>query len=185
MEFHFCILPTFGVAAVASQAVSWGKPLFPLKSPLPPTPTMRTDSWPPLPTDPIRILEAEPGGLEVGVVSVLDVVYDPQAWEPRLQAFQSLSSPFPMALKNPPLMQETPVWPQVGKIPWRRKWQPTPVFLPGKSNGQRSLAGYSPKALKESDTTEHAHPYSEKTDSRSPKVLSRSLTKQFLLLGLN
>ena len=32
----------------------------------------------------------------------------------------------------------------VGKIPWRRKWQPTPVFLPGESHGQRSLAGYSP-----------------------------------------
>ena len=32
--------------------------------------------------------------------------------------------------------------PWVGKIPWRRKWQPTPVFLPGKSHGQRSLAGY-------------------------------------------
>ena len=34
--------------------------------------------------------------------------------------------------------------PWVGKIPWRRKWQPTPVFLPGKSRGQRSLVGYSP-----------------------------------------
>ena len=34
--------------------------------------------------------------------------------------------------------------PWVGKIPWRRKWQPTPVFLPGESHGQRSLAGYSP-----------------------------------------
>ena len=34
--------------------------------------------------------------------------------------------------------------PWVRKIPWRRKWQPTPVFLPGKSHGQRSLAGYSP-----------------------------------------
>ena len=34
--------------------------------------------------------------------------------------------------------------PWVGKIPWRRKWQPTPVFLPGKFHGQRSLAGYSP-----------------------------------------
>ena len=33
--------------------------------------------------------------------------------------------------------------PWVGKIPWRRKWQPTPVFLPGKPHGQRSLAGYS------------------------------------------
>ena len=37
---------------------------------------------------------------------------------------------------------------------WRRKWQPTPVFLPGKSHGQRSLAGYSPWGHKELDTTE-------------------------------
>ena len=44
--------------------------------------------------------------------------------------------------------------PWVWKIPWRRKWQPTPVFLPGKSHGQRSLVGYSPWACKELDTTE-------------------------------
>ena len=37
--------------------------------------------------------------------------------------------------------------------PLERKWQPTPVFLPGKSNGQRSLAGYSPSGLKELDKT--------------------------------
>ena len=42
----------------------------------------------------------------------------------------------------------------VGKIPWRRKWQVTPVFLPGKSYGQRSLVGYSPRSCKKSDTTE-------------------------------
>ena len=36
---------------------------------------------------------------------------------------------------------------------WRRKWQPTPVFLPGKFHGQRSLAGYRPWGHKESDTT--------------------------------
>ena len=47
----------------------------------------------------------------------------------------------------------------VGKIPWRRKWQPSPVFLPGESHGQRSLAGYSPWGCKESDATEHAHTY--------------------------
>ena len=40
------------------------------------------------------------------------------------------------------------------KTPWRRKWQPTPVFLPGKSRGQMSLAGYSPWDWKEMDTTE-------------------------------
>ena len=48
---------------------------------------------------------------------------------------------------------ETQVW----KIPWRRRWQPTPVLLPGKSHGQRSLVGYSLWGLKESDTTEQLH----------------------------
>ena len=38
--------------------------------------------------------------------------------------------------------------------PWRRTWQPIPVFLPGESHGQRSLAGYGPERRKESDTTE-------------------------------
>ena len=44
--------------------------------------------------------------------------------------------------------------PWIGKIPWRRKWQPTPVLLPGKFHGQRSLVSYSPWGRKESDTTE-------------------------------
>ena len=47
--------------------------------------------------------------------------------------------------------------PWVRKIPWRRIWQPTPVFLPGKSHGWRSLTGYSPWGRKESDTTERLH----------------------------
>ena len=42
-------------------------------------------------------------------------------------------------------------------INWRRKWQLTPVLLPGKSYGQRSLVGYSPGGCKELDTTEHTH----------------------------
>ena len=42
----------------------------------------------------------------------------------------------------------------VAKIPWRRKWQPNPVFLPGKSHEQRSLEGYSPWGHKELETTE-------------------------------
>ena len=45
----------------------------------------------------------------------------------------------------------------VGKIPWRRKWQPTPVVLPGKSDGRRSLVGYIPWGRKELDTTERLH----------------------------
>ena len=43
--------------------------------------------------------------------------------------------------------------PWVGKIPWRRKWQPTSVLLPWKSHGRRSLVGYSPWGCKESDMT--------------------------------
>ena len=43
--------------------------------------------------------------------------------------------------------------PWVRKIPWKRAWQPTPVFLPGESHGQRSLTGYSPWGCKELDTT--------------------------------
>jgi len=46
--------------------------------------------------------------------------------------------------------------PWVGKIPWRRTWEPTPVFLPGESRGQRSLVGYGPQHHKKSDTTWHA-----------------------------
>ena len=46
--------------------------------------------------------------------------------------------------------------PWVGKIPWRRAWQPTPVFLPGESHGQRSLVGYSPWGHRESDDWVHA-----------------------------
>ena len=57
-------------------------------------------------------------------------------------------------VKNPPAMQETGFDPWVGKIPWRRAWQPTSVFLPGESHGQRSLAGYSPWGRTESYTTE-------------------------------
>ena len=48
--------------------------------------------------------------------------------------------------------------PCVGKIPWRRKWQPTPVFLPGKFHGQRSLAGYSLWGCKDLDMKSYDQP---------------------------
>ena len=47
--------------------------------------------------------------------------------------------------------------PWVGRTAWRRKWQHTPVLLPGESHGQKSLVGYSPRGGKESDVTEHTH----------------------------
>ena len=61
-----------------------------------------------------------------------------------------------VVVKNPPANAgdtgDTSSW--VGKIPWRRKWQPAPVFLPGKSHGQRSLVGYHLRGPKQSDTIE-------------------------------
>ena len=49
--------------------------------------------------------------------------------------------------------QETLIQSRVWKIPWRRKWQPTPVFLPENPQGQRSLVGYSPGGCKQLDMT--------------------------------
>ena len=51
-------------------------------------------------------------------------------------------------------MQETGFDPWAGKIPWRREWLPTPVFLPGEFHGEVSLVGYSPWGRKESDMTD-------------------------------
>ena len=49
--------------------------------------------------------------------------------------------------------------PWVGKIPWKREWQPTSVILPEKSHGERSLEGYSPWGHQESDMTERLSMY--------------------------
>ena len=62
-----------------------------------------------------------------------------------------------LSVKNPPanagdIADAVQSW--VRKIPWRRELQPTPIFLPGESHGQKSLAGYSPRGRKELDTTE-------------------------------
>ena len=68
-----------------------------------------------------------------------------------------------LVVKNPPASvgrrKRHRFDPWVGKIPWRRAWESTPVFLPGESHGLRSLAGYSPW-VSESDMTEqltHTH----------------------------
>ena len=78
--------------------------------------------------------------------------------------------------------------PWVGKILWRRKWQPTPVSLSGESHGQRSLVGYNPWGHKESGTTEaseQVHTQNDliqKTSSRKmkePNVRSKTLVRKF------
>ena len=61
-------------------------------------------------------------------------------------------------VKNPPAMRETWFDPWAGKIPWRRTWQPIPVFLPGESPWTEEPEGYGPWGCKESDMTEsHTH----------------------------
>ena len=66
--------------------------------------------------------------------------------------------------------------PWVGKIPWRRAWQPTLVFLPGKCHGHRSLKGYSPWGCKESDTPEDTHTQRHQVlwKQCTPKVTARA-----------
>ena len=77
-------------------------------------------------------------------------------------------------------MQETQeLWfhPWVGKIPWSRKWQPSPVFLPGKFHGERSLARYSPQGCKELDKTEWAMSWCDSASRGQgciPRILSAS-----------
>ena len=61
------------------------------------------------------------------------------------------------------------------QVPWRRKWQPTPVFLPGESHGWRSLVGYSPQSRKESDTSERLHFHFHKLLSFSESVTPISI----------
>ena len=56
-------------------------------------------------------------------------------------------------VKNPPAMWE--IW--AGKIPWRRAWQPTPVFLPGESPWTEDPGGLQSRVTKESDTNKHRH----------------------------
>ena len=71
-------------------------------------------------------------------------------FEKAIYIYKKLNWGFPggSVVKNPPAMQETSrrhgFDPWVRKIPWRRTWQPTPVFLPGEFQRQRSVAGYSP-----------------------------------------
>ena len=67
-----------------------------------------------------------------------------------------------MIKKIPANAGDVSLIPWVRKIPWRRKWQPTPVFLPGKFHGQRNLAGYSSwdcKIVGKNLATKHTHIY--------------------------
>ena len=68
-------------------------------------------------------------------------------------------------------MQETSVQSLGWKDPWKRKWQPPPGFLPGKSHGQRSLVSCSPWGRKRSDTSELPNSNSSRYHHRSSLIL--------------
>ena len=64
--------------------------------------------------------------------------------------------------------------PGLGRYPGERNWQSTPIFLPGKFHGQRSLMGYSPWGHKESDTTEQLHTHTHGTKKLSPSIKKKN-----------
>ena len=80
----------------------------------------------------------------------LSFLYPPHKEQQEMETFMAFSSfllmsfPGGSVVKNPPATQEMWIWSLGLEKPQRRKWQPTPVFLPEKSHGQRSLVGYSP-----------------------------------------
>ena len=84
------------------------------------------------------------------------LVYAAQPWELAVGIHTSPPSGFPVAQMVKICLQcgRSGFHPWLGKIPWGRAWQPTPVFLPGESHERRSLAGYSPWGRQQSDTTE-------------------------------
>ena len=90
---------------------------------------------------------------------ILKLLIKPDAWNFRIIFFQHTcltvdwASLVTQVVENLPAVQETWVWSLGWEYPRRRAWQPTPVFLPGEFQGQRSLVGYSPWLCKELDTT--------------------------------
>ena len=88
--------------------------------------------------------------------------------------------------------QETQVQSLGQEDPWRKKWQPTPVILPGKSWGQRSLVGYSPWGLKELDMTERLSTHTESKKKKKSKTneifhypITRMLTQNKSLFNVH
>ena len=101
-----------------------------------------------------------------------------------MHEFVSTSSPWPVIRGIPLWFSSTestcnagdmPYNPWVGKIIWKRKWQPTPVFLPGESHGQRSLAAYSPWGCKESNVTGRLRPYNTPRSNDQSLIFNKVL----------
>ena len=104
----------------------------------------------------VSLLEIKELPLELAKDLVLSQIWNPKATSPKLSATTSQTGASRWFSGREFTCQcRFDFW--VGKIPWIRKQQSTPVFLLGKSHRQRSLVGYSPRGRKESDTTERLH----------------------------
>ena len=78
-------------------------------------------------------------------------------------------------------VRDTGSIPEVGEIPWRWAWQPTPVFLPGESRRQRSLAGCKPERHRESDTTEGTERAHATLSHSATEILRHTFKKELSL----
>ena len=90
----------------------------------------------------------------VGVYGVKNCRTGLSNWTGTICVLSHRGFPVGTVVKNLPAGDSGNIGSISGKIPWRRKWQLSPVFLPGESHRHRSLVGYSPQGCKESDTPE-------------------------------
>ena len=109
----------------------------------------------------LRFLPTHPPGMEGNASNSRDA-HMSQTCPPRKKYYlHSLNSQVILKSLQTTMVVSGFCWPGfdpwVGKIPWRRKWWPTPVLLPGTFHGLRSLVGYSPWGRKELDTTQRLH----------------------------
>ena len=93
----------------------------------------------------------------VGLIQSIKVLNQTKVWSPTVVKWASQWCSVKESTCQCRRCQRCWLDPWVGKILWRRAWQPTPVFLPGKFHGPRSLAVYSPRSHKESDMIEFTH----------------------------
>ena len=118
------------------------------------------------------------------IISLTNILQMKQEQSPTIFYSISLCSlyrpPCWLSVKEPTCQFRKPRFdPWVGKIPWRRKWQPTPVSLPGKSHGQRNPAGCSPwghrRVWHDLATKQHAHFTNEKHEIQQNQKVTNCL----------